>query len=210
MVKVSFSDSGLFTSNGTSVGASGSKRGEGHLMNTYTWFALLWIVSGAVPALSCSIVKPPDPVVMVRQADLILRVTAVEYSGQGPGTTWTTGVPVSDVRFAVEEIVKGIYEKPTIILPGYLSERDDWHDQTPPYTFVRPGGRSGSCFANTYRKGGQFLLVLKKLNSVSLGLAGRPADGYTVNWYALGPVNEQLRSANDPWVQWVREQIKAN
>jgi hypothetical protein len=43
-----------------------------------------------------------------------------------------------------------------------------------------------------------------------LGLAGRLADGYTVNWYALGPVNEQLRSANDPWVQWVRQQIKAN
>jgi len=32
---------------------------------------------------------------------------------------------------------------------------------------------------------------------------------YTVNWYALGPVNEQLRSPNDPWLVWVREQLKA-
>jgi hypothetical protein len=84
MVDVSFRDSGFFTSNETSVGASGSKRGEGHLMNTHTWFALLWIVLGTGQALCCSIVKPPDPVVMVRQADLILRVTAVEYSGQFP------------------------------------------------------------------------------------------------------------------------------
>ena len=28
---------------------------------------------------------------------------------------------------------------------------------------------------------------------------------YTVNWYALGPVNEQLRSAGDPWLAWVRQ-----
>jgi hypothetical protein len=199
----------LQRSNETSRQQPESNRGEDLLMNTKTWFALLWIVSGAVPALSCSILQPPDPVVMVRQADLILRVTAVEYSGRGPGTTWTTGVPPSDVRFAVDEIVKGTYDKPTIILPGYLSERDDWNRGNPPYTTARPSA-DASCFANTYRKGGQFLLVLKKLNSVSLGLAGRPAGGYTVNWYALGPVNEQLRSADDPWVQWVRDQVKAN
>jgi hypothetical protein len=31
---------------------------------------------------------------------------------------------------------------------------------------------------------------------------------YTVNWYALGPVNEQLRSAEDPWLLWVREELE--
>jgi hypothetical protein len=28
-----------------------------------------------------------------------------------------------------------------------------------------------------------------------------------VNWYALGPVNEQLRSATDPWLVWVKQQL---
>jgi hypothetical protein len=82
-----------------------------------------------------------------------------------------------------------------LILPGYLVDRDDFNDQQPPYTFVRPGGRSGSCFANSYRSGGQFLLFLKKAK------AGEP----TVNWYALAPVNEQLHSDDDPWLLWVRD-----
>jgi hypothetical protein len=33
-------------------------------------------------------------------------------------------------------------------------------------------------------------------------------NGYTVNWYPLGPVNEQLRSAEDAWLRWVREEVE--
>ena len=62
-----------------------------------------------------------------------------------------------------------------------------------PYRFVRPGGRGGSCFANSYRRGAQFLLFLKK------GWAG-----FTTNFSALGPTNEQLTGVDDPWVKWVR------
>jgi hypothetical protein len=29
----------------------------------------------------------------------------------------------------------------------------------------------------------------------------------TVYWYALGPVNEQLHSLDDPWLLWVRKQV---
>jgi hypothetical protein len=61
---------------------------------------------------------------------------------------------------------------------------------------VRPGGRRGSCFANSYRRDAQYLLFLKKPNRGDL----------TVNWAALAPVNEQLRSAEDPWLIWVRQQ----
>jgi hypothetical protein len=85
-----------------------------------------------------------------------------------------------------------------VILPGYLTNRDDFNDHPPPYNFVRPNGRSGSCFANSYRLRGQFLMLLKKTSSGTL----------TVDWYALGPVNEQLRSADDPWLLSVREQVK--
>lgn len=66
-----------------------------------------------------------------------------------------------------------------------------------PYTFVRRGGRAGSCIANTYKRGAEFLLMLAKTDR-----------GFTVNWYALGPVNEQLRSSEDPWLRWVRNEVK--
>jgi hypothetical protein len=85
-----------------------------------------------------------------------------------------------------------------IILPGALSEGDDFNDQPVPYNFVRPGGRHGSCFAYYYRAGAEFLFMLKK----------QQTGEYTVYWYALGPVNEQLRSTDDPWLLWVRKMAK--
>jgi hypothetical protein len=109
----------------------------------------------------------------------------------------TTGVPDSVVRFKTVEVIKGQSIPSTLTLPGYLSERDDFNDHPPPYSFVRPGGRSGSCFANTYRRGAEFLLMLKRVGG-----------DFTVNWYALGPVNEQLRSADDGWLTWVRREAK--
>ncbi|MEX2261561.1 MAG: hypothetical protein WD696_06400 [Bryobacteraceae bacterium] len=42
-----------------------------------------------------------------------------------------------------------------------------------------------------------FLLFLKKTST----------GEFTVNWYPLGPVNEQLRSDRDKWLLWVREQV---
>ena len=80
-------------------------------------------------------------------------------------------------------------------MPGYLVDTDDFNDQKPPYSFVRPNGRHGSCYANSYKTGAQFLLMLKKSKDGNL----------TVNWYPLGPVNEQLHSESDEWLDWVRE-----
>jgi len=55
-----------------------------------------------------------------------------------------------------------------------------------------------------------FLLVLRKWEaSFGTTLVGNSTDGYTLGWFPLGPVNEQLRSSDDPWVQWVREQVRA-
>lgn len=171
-----------------------------------------WLLLSAEAALPCMRARPVSASEMVAGADLIVRATAVEYSVE-PGTTITlapgmtfsgpglrtTGVPDSRVRFRVESILKGTFSAAELILPGYLSDRDDWNDHSPPYKFIRPNGRSGSCIANTYRQGAQFLLIMKHTGTE-----------YTVNWYALGPVNEQLRSPDDPWVQWVREQVNAS
>jgi hypothetical protein len=104
------------------------------------------------------------------------------------------------IRFKVLEVIRGslLRESSELILPGYLVDHDDYNDKLPPYNFVRPNGRSGSCFANSYRSGAQFLLILKREQPL----------GYTADWYELGPTNEQLHSADDPWLRWVREQAK--
>jgi hypothetical protein len=147
-------------------------------------------------AKPCSVVRMMTNVELVKYADVIIRAQAVGYA-KSPSNPeiYTTGVPDSKVQFKMLESIRG--EKiSNLTLPGYLSESDDFNNQKPPYTFVRPGGRAGSCFANTYRESGTFLLFLKKTKS----------GDYTTNWAALAPVNEQLHSPDDPWLYWVRKQ----
>jgi hypothetical protein len=161
-----------------------------------TWMLAFLVASFPFCAVPCTRGSPVSSSAMVRQADVIARVVALEYAMPPSNpNVWTTGVPDSTIRFHVEEVIRGDWQ-PDLVLPGYLVDRDDFNDHPSPYNFVRPGGRRGSCFANSYRKGAQFLLFLKKKQSGEL----------TVNWYALGPVNEQLHSDNDPWLLWVREQ----
>jgi hypothetical protein len=143
---------------------------------------------------------------MVSGADLIVHAIAVDYMIAPSGTARTSGVPDTRIRFRVESVEKGIYTAAELVLPGYLSGQDDWNDQPSPYPMVRKNGRIGSCFANTYRQGGRFLLVLKRTSAVA-PIFGSNTE-YTVNWHALGPVNEQLRSPQDPWLLWVRDQLK--
>ena len=172
--------------------------------------AVFMIEALAAPVFSCTVGRSATgiqiPMEMVTQVELILRVTAVDYVMPPPGNIRTAGVPETKVRFTVMEVVKGTYVSREFILAGYLDSRNDWNDRTAPYDFVRPGGRRGSCFANTYRTGAQFLLVLKKNKVLQSTPSSSEAD-YTVNWYALGPVNEQLHSDADPWLLWVRNQV---
>jgi hypothetical protein len=165
---------------------------------------VLWILGAVESVLACSLARAPSPAEMVAGAELIVRATAVEYAVPPNGTSRTSGVPDSRIRFRVESVLKGTSQGSELILPGYLSDQDDWNDQPSPYPMVRKNGRRGSCFANTYRHGAQFLLVLKPNGGVPSVFSSNTQ--YTVNWYALGPVNEQLRSPDDPWLRWVREQ----
>ena len=163
-----------------------------------------FILVSARPAMPCSIGTPPSPVTMVAGADLIVRATAMAYSvAPVVGSGGTSGVPESRIRFRIEAVLKGTITSSEIILPGYLSNQDDWNDLPVPYIRLRPSGRNGSCFANTYRQGGQFLLMLKPSSWLPQGSPFGSNTPYTVNWYALGAVNEQLHSTDDPWIKWV-------
>ena len=169
--------------------------------------ALLAVLIASRAAYPCSIVNlwPPPAAskaeFLLALSDVIVRVVAEDYA-RSPASpdVRTTGEPDSRVRFRILEILKGVEPAREVVLPGYLVDVDDFNDRPAPYDFVRPNGRSGSCFANAYRRNGQFLLMLKKLE----------AGGYTVDWDALSPVNEQLRSENDDWLVWVRRQLARN
>jgi hypothetical protein len=126
-------------------------------------------------------------------ADLIVRATADKYIVLPDPLLRTTGVPESTVEFKIEETIRGVDVPKTIVLNGYLTDKDDYNEVPLPYKFVRPNGRSGFCFANSYKQGAQFLLFLK-----------RGPRGYTVNFSALGPTNEQLHGPDDPWIKWVK------
>jgi hypothetical protein len=161
--------------------------------------AFVAVMVCAVDAYPCKTTRSVSNVDMVREADAIVRATAEDYAPAPSNPGSREGFePDSRVRFKVLEVVRGKMPKDHLVLPGVLVDADDFNDHAPPYTLVRPDGRRVSCSAISYRSGGQFLLMLKKRN-----------DGvFTVNWYALAPVNEQLHSADDPWLLWVRKQAK--
>lgn len=160
----------------------------------------LLLLCGAVAFASaswaCMATVTPNSV-LIEKADAIVRVEAEGYAiPPAENGLRTTGVPDSKVRFKVIEVVRGL-SLSDFDLPGYVVESDDFNDHAAPYKFVRPGGRSGSCYANSYRGGAQYLLFLQK----------REGGKLTVNWAPLSPVNEQLHSEEDPWLVWVRQQV---
>lgn len=142
-------------------------------------------------------VSPPKE--LVEQADVIVRATADSYDKVPEDNLGiTTGLPESTVKFKVIETLKGKLTEPLLIY-GYLTDKDDYNELLVPYTFIRRGGRHGSCIANSYKEGADFLLFLKKRD-----------DKLTPYWSALAPVNEQIRGSDDEWLRWVKEQLQSS
>jgi hypothetical protein len=155
------------------------------------WTILVWLLTAGVgyPCTRTTVVSARE---MLDNADVIVRARADGASPLG-------GMSLNAVRFIVLEILKGDEQLTTLALPGRLVERDDFNDHEPPYRIVRPGGREGSCYAQEYRQGVEYLLLLKKVKG---------GFGWTTRWYPLGPVNEQLRGDDDPWLVWVLDRVK--
>ena len=155
--------------------------------------ALLGTTLCSQTSFACERAGPVSPAAMVREADAIVRTLALGYA------TPPTGLnsPDSRLRFRVLEVIRGKEVPPELELPGYPVDRDDFNEGPVPYAVVRRTGHGGSCYSNFYRPGAEFLLVLKKRDA-----------GYTVEWYPLGPVNEQLHSPDDPWLAWVRQEAQ--
>jgi len=154
-----------------------------------------FILTASSPASGCSRFTP-FAFDELFEADAIVRAKAERYVKDPGSGARTTGLANAEVEFKIEEILRGKDLPKTIIVNGYLSDKDDYNDMPVPYTFVRKNGRSGSCFANTYRRGAQFLLFLRKTEG-----------GYTSSFSPLGPTNEQLHGSDDPWLWWARVEV---
>lgn len=150
----------------------------------------------AICSFPCISRRPISPEEIVQKADVIVRAKAesLVHAASVPNSYQ----PDSTVQFRVLEVIRGQIPGDRLELRGALVDTDDFNDQKPPYKWVRPDGLSGNCFATSYRGGAQYLLMLKRTKW----------RAYTVEWYALGPVNEQLHSAEDPWLIWVRAQAR--
>jgi len=144
----------------------------------------------AAAGLPCSRVGDVDPARNARDAEVIVVARAVEYlseprpaSGDGPPRR-------GSIAFDVVRSLKGRSVPTRLVLPGTLTDSDDYNPEPLPYQIVRPEGRRGWCFAETYRRAALFLLLLKS------------AEGeYTVEWDPLAPNNEQLHGLDDPWIE---------
>ena len=151
------------------------------------------IVSGTSlsEARACKLASwPATGVELVSRAEWILRVRVQGYAsplkeGQRPGT----------IRFEVLEMLKGAPPTASVeVCCGQLEEYLGANDGPVPYTMVRPGGRSGDCFAGDYKVGLEYLLFLK-----------RAGEQWTTAWAPLAAVNEE---ASPAWVEWVRAAIR--
>jgi hypothetical protein len=114
-------------------------------------------------------------------ADVIVRAAAMRADSAGR------------IVFAPREWIRGEQAGGPLALPGRLVPGDDFNPGAVPYTIVRSAGQHGDCFAQEYRAGAEYLLLLQARGGA-----------LTPFWAPLAPLNEQVRGAADPWVRWVR------
>jgi hypothetical protein len=133
--------------------------------------------------------RPERIAQFVDSSEVIVRAMAVgvDSSGQWPAITFT---PI--------EWIRGGPSAGPLRAAGTLVDRDDFNPQSVPYTMVRLAGQHGDCFAREYRRGAEYLLLLRHL----------PQQKLTPYWVPLAPLNEQVKGADDAWVTWVRAQAR--
>jgi len=159
---------------------------------------------GCSVALPCSLSGLlPTPEELVDAAEVIVHVRAM---GVADNPDRQPGPASSDklVEFQVLRVLKGELSQRVLAVPGLIVSRDDYNDSPAPYSFIRPGGRSGSCFALEYRLGSQYLLLLAESPE-----APQWMGKLTPYWSPLAPTNEQVRHSQDPWVVWVSDLLSA-
>ena len=148
------------------------------------WVAALTLVLAARPASACSVDRIPSATEAAEGATVILRVKAERYM---PAKDRRYGI--GRVLFKVVETIKGDWRSPFFVSHGQVDRYFGRNEGSVPYDQVRPGGRTGGCFAYDYRLGAEYLLLLHEGD---------------LQWAPMAPINEEIRGPDDPWLAWVR------
>lgn len=134
----------------------------------------------------------------IARADAIVHVRALsERQGVDADSLLPFG-PTSLVRFSVLEVVRGTAVPTILEVQGRLNGGDEFNRDSVPYTWPRESALSGQCFSYQYRANGEYVLLL----------AEEPGGGLTPYWEPLQPVNEQVRGTADPWLIWIRDEVR--
>lgn len=145
---------------------------------------------------------------MVQAADIVVRAIAADSLPQArydsiPQSEITTVdlseiivTGGSEIRFRPIEVLRGPFPATEFTYHGIVADGDDFNTLPVPYRMVRSAGQRGDCYAKDYRLGAEYLFLLQRRD-----------DALTPHWFPLGPTNEQIRGDDDPWLQWVREQL---
>jgi len=169
------------------------------------------IISFAAVLLSASSAFPctgimGTPQSWVKEAEAILRARALEEQRPWTVQQWLWDLAPSTrhyeqfdtkVTFKVLEVLKGTPPATVMAFEGMLTDGDNPNDRSVPYDWVRSAGRTGRCFAYSYKKGGEYLLLLHT----------RKGE-LTPYWATMAATNEQLFGRDDKWLAWVREHLK--
>ncbi len=139
-------------------------------------------------AWGCSLVDGallPTNFELVQTSDAIVLAQATEETRRGSGS-------FTGVRFTIVEMLRGSYPEKVLALAGGLpfagaSPEDD-------FSRARPGAFAGSCTAFDYRIGHLYVLFLERHDAK-----------WDLHRVAFSRVNEEVASADSPWVSAVRE-----
>jgi hypothetical protein len=163
----------------------------------FLFATLIFFIYGI--AWACKPLRILGPEELVAQAKYIVVAVPIKYQKK-PKLPDHFG----EISFQVKEVLKGDASIKEVVVEGILTDKDDFNEDTVPYGMVRPSGQFGNCFAISYKRGAPHLLFLSKQEGFDEYKIKEPSP----YWAPLSPVNEQLRSLDDPWLQWVESEIK--
>jgi hypothetical protein len=148
--------------------------------------------------LPCKVSEVLSPEQLVVQATSIVVAIPMDYEKK-PKSPDEFG----SIRFDIKRVLKGESSMKQVTVEGVLTDKDDFNEGTVPYSSVRPSGKQGSCFAYFYKSGAPYLLFLEEQKGSDEHKIKEPSP----YWAPLAPANEQLKSMDDPWLQWVENTI---
>jgi hypothetical protein len=165
------------------------------MARTHVWrlTLLVGVLASFLPsdALACKVTHVASAKEIVALAEEIVRVRAVSYSPPASPEPGRSGA----ITMEIVQVLKGSLPMKPFAVDGRVDHYDGANDRTAPYDLVRPGGRHGNCHADDYKLGAEYLLFLR---------------GPTPYWAPLAATNEEISGDNDPWLVWVKRQVKGS